>query len=544
MFKHTSLILVAAFVFFNGCSSYNDVDYTPTFVGPISDNPSWYGDSSVKVSQMDVFIPTPNTSLCAPYDNQFGPLHPCTLEDVNNDIYRDDLYKPELNVRLSTATFNNPNELTNAVMRMKGDYSRQADQKSYRVKLDSSRVLLNGERTMILNKHQADVTRVKNKLAFDLFKNIPNFVSLKTEFVNLKINGVDKGLFTRVEEVKKEFLVNRGWSKNDRIYKANNFLFHESDDFDIDSDGDIINPEAFDIKLEAETGENHTAFAKMLAAVNTDMSDAAFDIVFNKYFDRANYLTWMAINIIIGNKDTTQHNYSLYNPEYSETFYFIPWDYDGAWATKRYLTKYQYGYGVWWDVLLHRKFLKIAKNRADLHNMIYYLRDKYFSPEIVQKHLDSYDPIVRAYLSKLPDSQYLDLEYWETNLNLFNAKIDNCIAMYEEEIGHPMPFEQDISTDGLIKWTQSVDLEGNQMVYEFKISSNSDMNSSVIYSANNINALQYKVDLNVLKPGAYYLQVISRETGLDGNTSHYQHAYSEVGDEIKSAMGVLEFFVP
>ena len=52
--------------------------------------------------------------------------------------------------------------------------------------------------------------------------------------------------------------------------------------------------------------------------------------LFAKYFDKSNYLTWMATSILMGNRDTVNQNFALYQPNGSDKFYFLPWDYDGS----------------------------------------------------------------------------------------------------------------------------------------------------------------------------------------------------------------------
>lgn len=68
--------------FFLGCSSYNDVDKTPSVTGAIVDNEAWYSDMNDDVIRVDVTIPIPNAHQCAPYDDVTAPTRACTLEDI------------------------------------------------------------------------------------------------------------------------------------------------------------------------------------------------------------------------------------------------------------------------------------------------------------------------------------------------------------------------------------------------------------------------------------------------------------------------------
>ena len=50
-----------------------------------------------------------------------------------------------------------------------------------------------GQRTIALNKHVGDVYRFKNKLAYDLMKDIPQMMSARTQFVRLYVKDTTEG---------------------------------------------------------------------------------------------------------------------------------------------------------------------------------------------------------------------------------------------------------------------------------------------------------------------------------------------------------------
>ena len=54
--------------------------------------------------------------------------------------------------------------------------------------------------------------------------------------------------------------------------------------------------------------------------------------VIAKHFDRKNYVTWLAMNMVLDNRDTNSQNFLLYSPRNSATWTFVPWDYDAAWG--------------------------------------------------------------------------------------------------------------------------------------------------------------------------------------------------------------------
>ena len=50
-----------------------------------------------------------------------------------------------------------------------------------------------GQRTIALNKHVSDVFRFRNKLAYDLMKDIPQMMSARTQFVHLYVKDTTEG---------------------------------------------------------------------------------------------------------------------------------------------------------------------------------------------------------------------------------------------------------------------------------------------------------------------------------------------------------------
>jgi spore coat protein H len=547
MYKFLALYLFS-FTVFLGCGSYNNVDHSPSVSGDIQDSISWYSDMQDDVHLIRVNIPNPNDYKCAPYYDLTAPIRPCTLQDVDNDIDPNDNYEPSLHVQMQTDDFFAYSEAMNASFEQKGKSTRAADQKSYRIKLDST--LYNQERTFQLNKHAYDKSRVRNKLAFDLFKDIPNFTSLKTQFVNLEINGTDYGLFTHVEKVGKEFLINRGWNEDDNLYKAQNFDFRMLDVLKLDVDGKPLNPDAFDAVIEIERGKDHTKFVDMLNAIESANTDTGFEEVFNKYFNRNNYITWMAVNIIMANKDTQTQNFFLYNPLNSDTFYFMPRDYDGAGRATTSYAKWELGYATWWNVPLHRKFLSIKKNRDDLDEMVNFLRANYITPEIIKSRLDAYKLIITKYISRKPDSDHITYETWKDEFNILIPRLHENIANYRSQIGHPMPFWQGaFYTNGRLNlsWERSVDVDGDVVVYDLKVSNNPDFNTTIINESGlsdtptiDADNIYYSKDIN-LSAGTYYMKVVSRELN---DPTHYQIGF-EKNVEVNGTkyFGVFQFEV-
>ncbi len=526
---------------FGGCGSYNNKKSVPSVVGDIDDKPQWWIDETVQFDKMYVTIPQPNDYLCKPYNDLTAPERPCTLEDINHDIDAFDSYEPKLHVIFRTDSYATTQTTPNATFKLKGDYSRTNAQKSYTVKLDSKEYLYEGQRRIKLTKSQSDQSRLRNKVAFELFKKIPNITSLNVKFAELFIDDVTYGLFSQIEAIDKYYLKRRGWNEDDRMYKVENFLFESTENLELNPDGSPKDPEKFDINLKIKSGKDHRALLEMIHAVET-ATTKNIDQVIQTYFNRKNYVTWLAFNLIVNNKDVMYHNYYLYNPKYSKTFYFIPYDYDGGWSHKQYLQRYEYGISTYWRALLHKKFLSVKKNRDEVYQMADELRQKYVTDEAIKAIVAKWEKVVRPFQSKYPDNQHNSDASWLRASQELWQKIPDFIALYKSAIGWPMPFEEYAqyskkSQTLYIEWEKSVDFEGDEIVYDVNVSKNTY--SNVIITKTDINATSISIPI-ALDPGKYFIKVVSKEKN---NPQNYMIGYALAEENGTELYGVQELIV-
>ena len=134
-------------------------------------------------------------------------------------------------------------------------------------------------------------------LAFDLFTEIPYFNSLRTQFVHVMFDDdgnpatkdVDYGLFTHVEKMGKEYLINRGWPDGSNVYKAEDFAFLSDSRLALKEDGSPQSKTDFERVLSIENGKDHRNLVQMIEDINNEDTD--FNAIFAKYFNRNNYHT-------------------------------------------------------------------------------------------------------------------------------------------------------------------------------------------------------------------------------------------------------------
>lgn len=481
-----------------------------------------------------------------------------TFADVNNDTNDSDASVPEVDAHIII-----DGESKNATLRLRGHSTRLAEQKSYRIKLAKDAGLWRGEQTLQFNKHPYDLTRVRNKLAFDLFRDIPHIPSLRTQFVQMQITNFDKtgvqydskdyGLFTHVEKMGKEYLANRGLPTDGNIYKAEDFEFMLNDNLKLDAKGAVLNKDNFEktLSLEADN-KNHQKLIAMLTALNDESTN--FDTVFGQYFDKSNYLTWLASNILMGNRDTINQNFALYQPKDSDKFYFLPWDYDGAFGFEGQpdqkkagdlYAPWQISIANWWSVPLHKRFLQDPKHLTELKQAIDEVYSQHLTEAKIKAKLDGYKPLVQPLISTTPDKTFLPvvdnvgfLQEWQSEYTRI-AKVpkqnyDHFLASLES----PMPFYQaaEILPDGMLRlgWDVATDLQGDAVNYTVQWSTSPDFKT--VLGQQNLTATE--IMMPKLPNGVYYLKVTAKDS--KGNI---QQAFDRAVVADKTYFGVYGFEV-
>lgn len=484
-----------------------------------------------------------------------------TFADVNADTDDSDAIVPEVAAHFIVDGYPDDGKATNATLRLRGHSSRLAAQKSYRIKLANDAAAWRNEKTLQFNKHPYDLTRIRNKLAFDLFRDIPHMPSLRTQFVRIGItnknaNGIsyatgDFGLFTHVEKMGKEYLSKRGLPTDGNIYKAEDFDFRLSTNLALDSNGKPLSKTEFEkvLSLEADNS-NHEKLIAMINAVNDASTD--FDTVFTQYFDRNNYLTWLATNILMGNRDTINQNFALYQPKANDKFYFLPWDYDGAFgfedqpsqrAAGPLYAAHQQTVANWWGVPLHQRFLSNPQHRAELVAMVNELAQRYLTEAKIKAKIDAYRPLVEPWITTSPDLNHLPLvsntasSEWDAECTRIAKVIQTNLTNFTRTLENPMPFWQSAASQGnqiRFSWGQSVDLQGDPVRYTAMLSATPDFSNVRMQS--DLTENQWLVPM--LPDGNWYLKVLA--TDSKGNT---QAAFDITESANTRYFGVLAFVV-
>lgn len=297
--------------------------------------------------------------------------------------------------------------IPNATIRVRRNPS--ASLKSYRVKLMGGFDGLHGQAVFNIDKNLNDPSRIANKLAHDLIKGLDHIAGFRTNFLHVYIRDdslTDEerafhsyGLYTHKEQPNKRYLRVHGLDENGSLYKAEDFRFKLTTELKNVDDSEY-NEEAFESVLAIREGKDHTKLISMLEDINDENKN--FKEVFSTYFNEDNYLTWLAVNILLGNVDSMNKGFLLYNPSDSSVFYFLAWDFDNIFSWMDDDIE-QNIYEEISQVDLHRKYLEDSENLEKLKLKMDELIVDSFSPKTIKMYIKHYKPVLLEMMDKYPD---------------------------------------------------------------------------------------------------------------------------------------------
>ncbi|WFA10149.1 CotH kinase family protein [Tissierella sp. Yu-01] len=505
---------------------YWNFSYVKSNSLPLEDNPLIYTHDNTKIHDVYLII-LPTT------DEENNSI---TFSDLNGFTdFREE--KPVLNAHLvntdsssfEISTIENLNLITNANLTLRGHSTMLSDKKSYRIELGDYKESFLGYKILNLNKHPFDSYKVRNKIAFELFSDIPNMVSLRTNLINLYIKDltnpeedefVNYGLYTHIEQPNEDFLKTHNLDHKGHLYKAEFFEFFRYEDSIRNMDDPLYNDYDFSYYLELKVGDNHEKIINMLDDVNNYNLD--INKILDKHFNRDNYFTWLAVNILLGNYDTKTQNYYLYSPHDTHVWYILPWDYDGSMGEDLAILqnadgKFQALVGIanYWNSVLHNRVFRDQENVKQLNEMIEEVY-KTLTREKMYATASKYFDIVKKE-STLSNEELLEQLETITNSPEINRKL------YYETLEKPMPvyLGEAVEVDGsyYFYWENSFDLQGDRISYTFQISKTPNF-TDIVYERNRLRTAEITADI---EPGQYYWRVVAIDS--KGNT---QRAFDQL----------------
>lgn len=261
--------------------------------------------------------------------------------------------------------------MANVGFRLRGNTSRNAQKKSFRISFNSfqSGSRYEGQKNFNLVASHNDPSVSRAKLYFDLSR-ANGAVSSRAAHAELYINGNYRGLYINVEHINDDFVKARFGNDGGNLYKCLYpadlvFISNNPNDYKFISQG----RRAYDLV----TNEQADDYSDLAALIKTINQTPAVDIycALDTILNIEAFLLMMAIDVTAGHWDGyyNKNNFYLYHNQHTRKFEFLPYDVDNTfnidwfninWAT---INAYQYMPGGQ-DRPLYEKLMQNTQTRA------------------------------------------------------------------------------------------------------------------------------------------------------------------------------------
>jgi len=245
----------------------------------------------------------------------------------------------------ATCIFNNGiinDTLENIGFRLRGNTSRYAQKKSFKVSINSfeSGRKFYGLEKLNLNGEHNDPSIIRSKLCWDIF-NQWGVPSSRASHAKLYINNVYYGLYINVEHIDENFVKVRFANNDGNLYKC----LWPADLMYLGSDPNLYkltegNRRVYELKINDEI-DDYTDLAHFISILNLT-PDSLFAQEIQQIFNVNGFLKSLAVDVVVGSWDDywfLKNNYYLYHNTATGKFEYIPYDYDNT-------------FGIWWDAIL------------------------------------------------------------------------------------------------------------------------------------------------------------------------------------------------
>ena len=182
-------------------------------------------------------------------------IHPIDVSELRKDIWREDPVSAKLTINKKKLDID---------IAYRGSHIRDFRKKSYHLSFYKPRTY-GKAKEVHLNAEYKDPSLLRNKLSFDFFNDI-GCLSPKSQFIFLKLNGKNEGIYLEIESVDEFFLANRKLPKGSIFYAVDgdaNFSLMS------DLDKNVKKSLEFGYELKYGTEEDDYHLQEMIMKINT-----------------------------------------------------------------------------------------------------------------------------------------------------------------------------------------------------------------------------------------------------------------------------------
>lgn len=286
--------------------------------------------------------------------------------------------------------------------------------RSYQIKLYDRAGTWNDMKTINLLKNRNDLSRMKQKLGFDLLEELEDIGSLRTGFVRLFVQDTtsknlaayqDMGIYTYLEQPNTAYLTAHGLDVNGSLYRAEDFTFAREPESLKEKTDSAYNSDDFEEVLNIRNADTHEKLLHMLDLLQDE--SVAMEELVGKYFNEENLLTFAAVNILFSNYNAFEEEYLLYSPQNSLTWYLMPSSFEDALYhlegkdDQKIASSFE-GAGFLYNNLLYRRYLNVPGNLEKLRSKVEEVY-QVFSAEWIGQQTLTYQKSILKFLYSVPE---------------------------------------------------------------------------------------------------------------------------------------------
>ncbi|GAB4312124.1 MAG: hypothetical protein Kow00127_02520 [Bacteroidales bacterium] len=350
-------------------------------------------------------------------------IHPDTLEWIYNNV--------ESNIEWHATFCFTRDGIADTVedigFRLRGNTSRQAAKKSFKISFNTFQPgrKWHGLEKLNLNGEHNDPTIMRSKVAWHILRKA-GIPAPRANHVLVYINGNFYGVYINVEHIDENFALSRFSDDSGNLFKClyPADLDYKGDNPDLYKE-EIYGRRAYDLKTNKGV-DDYSDLAHLIDLVN-NTPDQDLECRLNDYFNLADYLKIMAIDVLIGNWDGyiyNKNNYYLYHNPLSGRFEYIPYDLDNTlgidwlgrdWASRDIYDWQQHGDQVrpLYTRMINNQTLKDIYSRY-----LYQLIIETLNPDTLFPLIDNWREIIAPWVEVDP---YYPLDYGYTIEDFYNS---------------------------------------------------------------------------------------------------------------------------
>lgn len=240
--------------------------------------------------------------------------------------------------------------IKNVGVKLRGNTSLKAKKKSFKISFNEfvPGREYGGEKKLNLNGQHNDPTLIREKLYYEIWNSF-GMPKRKSAFVQLFINGKEMGVYTNIEELDKDWLIENYKDNDGNLYKCTYpadlaYINNNQNSYKNIQSGAAGESRAYELKTNEDL-DDYSDLVELISKLNATYDSYTLEQL-QSVLDLNTVLKAYAIDISTGNWDDyfyNKNNYFLYKNTLNKKFYYMAYDTDNSsgvdWLNKDWATR-------------------------------------------------------------------------------------------------------------------------------------------------------------------------------------------------------------